>query len=135
MSAGFSPRALDWPCPTPPPPLPPPKNNNETVDASSGYRGHVYMVFDYCEHDLTGYMARLRGSLSVPEVKCVALQLLKGLAHLHAGGVLHRDLKASNLLLTSGGRLQLADFGLAREHLEQGSGARLTNRVITLWYR
>lgn len=107
----------------------------KTVDASSGYRGHVYMVFDYCEHDLTGYMARLGGALSSPEVKCVALQLLKGLAHLHAGGVLHRDLKASNLLLTSGGRLQLADFGLAREHLEQGSGARLTNRVITLWYR
>lgn len=61
-------------------------------------------------------------------------QLLKGLAFCHLNGVLHRDLKASNLLIDSSGVLKLADFGLARTFQEKQDG-KLTNRVITLWYR
>jgi serine/threonine protein kinase len=61
-------------------------------------------------------------------------QLLEGLHYCHNNGVLHRDLKASNLLIDSNGILKLADFGLARTFQEQND-SRLTNRVITLWYR
>jgi cyclin-dependent kinase 12/13 len=61
-------------------------------------------------------------------------QLLKGLAYCHQNGVLHRDLKASNILIDSRGIVKLADFGLARPY-QQEHDSRLTNRVITLWYR
>jgi cyclin-dependent kinase 12/13 len=64
-------------------------------------------------------------------------QMLTGLHFCHAAGVLHRDLKLSNLLVDSHGRLKLADFGLARgyQKSEVGKEQDLTNRVITLWYR
>ena len=61
-------------------------------------------------------------------------QLLRGLCYCHLNGVLHRDLKASNLLIDAKGVLKLADFGLARKFLRDTT-SKYTNRVITLWYR
>ena len=69
------------------------------------------------------------------QIKCYMKQLLKGLAFCHHQGVLHRDLKAANLLINNQGDLKLADFGLARKFREGDNDSRFTNRVITLWYR
>jgi serine/threonine protein kinase len=68
-----------------------------------------------------------------PQIKCYMKQLLHGLAYCHARNVLHRDLKASNLLVGNDGTLKLADFGLARAYSKEDRN--YTNRVITLWYR
>ncbi|MBP8811356.1 MAG: serine/threonine protein kinase [Kofleriaceae bacterium] len=57
------------------------------------------------------------GPLSVPRALSVARQLAAGLAHAHARGVIHRDVKPDNLLVWSdalGEHVQLTDFGLAR---------------------
>lgn len=59
-------------------------------------------------------------------------QLLSAVAYCHSKGVLHRDLKSSNVLVTKKGQVKLADFGLARF---QPMDEQLTYRVCTLWYR
>lgn len=52
--------------------------------------------------------------LAVGEVIRIAREALSGLAALHAAGLVHRDVKPSNLLLAADGTVKLADFGLAR---------------------
>ena len=62
-------------------------------------------------------------------------QLLNGLYYIHSNNVLHRDMKAANILITKNGTLKLADFGLARAISKNKGPNRYTNRVVTLWYR
>ncbi|CAF1989091.1 unnamed protein product [Brassica napus] len=88
----------------------------------------------YMDHDLLG-LASIPGiKFSQPQVKCYMKQLLSGLHHCHSRGVLHRDLKGSNLLIDSNGVLKIADFGLAT-FFDPRNSVPLTSRVVTLWYR
>ncbi|XP_052178128.1 probable serine/threonine-protein kinase At1g54610 [Diospyros lotus] len=94
----------------------------------------LYLVFEYMEHDLTG-LASLPGvKFSEPQIKCYMQQLLSGLDHCHSRGVLHRDIKGSNLLIDNHGILKIADFGLA-SFFDNNQRLPLTSRVVTLWYR
>ncbi|XP_074305038.1 putative serine/threonine-protein kinase At1g54610, partial [Silene latifolia] len=94
----------------------------------------LYLIFEYMDHDLTG-LASLPGlQFTEPQVKCFMQQLLSGLEHCHNHGVLHRDIKGSNLLINDCGILKIADFGLATFFNPQKS-LPLTSRVVTLWYR
>lgn len=94
----------------------------------------LYLVFEYMEHDLTG-LASLPGvKFSEQQVKCYMQQLLSGLDHCHSRGVLHRDIKGSNLLIDNHGILKIADFGLASFY-DHHESVPLTSRVVTLWYR
>ncbi|XP_022736325.1 probable serine/threonine-protein kinase At1g54610 isoform X2 [Durio zibethinus] len=68
------------------------------------------------------------------KVKCYMKQLLSGLEHCHKHGVLHRDIKGSNLLIDNEGILKIADFGLA-SFCDPEQKKPLTSRVVTLWYR
>ena len=69
----------------------------------------------------------------VPRQRIGHAQLLEGVVWLHSHWVMHRDLKLSNLLMTSHGRLRLCDFGLAR--YSQAYEEPCTPNVVTLWYR
>lgn len=97
----------------------------------------IFLVFEYCEHDVARLLDWMRTPFSTSEVKCLMLQLFEAVAHLHEHHVIHRDLKLSNLLLTAGGVLKLCDFGLARPLAAPASAAPqpLTAKVVTLWYR
>eukprot|EP00271_Cylindrocystis_brebissonii_P001841 TRINITY_DN12144_c0_g1_i1.p1 TRINITY_DN12144_c0_g1~~TRINITY_DN12144_c0_g1_i1.p1 ORF type:complete len:333 (-),score=65.31 TRINITY_DN12144_c0_g1_i1:48-1046(-) len=101
---------------------------------SNKFKGSIYMVFEYMDHDLTGLSDRPGMRFTAPQIKCYMQQLLTGLHYCHLNNVLHRDIKGSNLLINNSGILKLADFGLARSYGPDLSGV-LTNRVITLWYR
>lgn len=93
----------------------------------------VYMVMEYIDHELKGYMERMKQPFSQSEVKCLMLQLLEGLSYLHDNWVIHRDLKTSNLLLNDKGELKICDFGMSRRY---GSPIKpYTSLVVTLWYR
>lgn len=113
---------------------PGPEKDEQGRPDGNKYKGGIYMVFEYMDHDLTGLADRPGMRFSVPQIKCYMKQLLTGLHYCHVNQVLHRDIKGSNLLIDNKGNLKLADFGLARS-FSNDHNANLTNRVITLWYR
>ncbi|OVA00125.1 Protein kinase domain [Macleaya cordata] len=92
----------------------------------------LYLVFEYMEHDLAGLASGAK--FTEPQIKCYMQQLLRGLEHCHSRGILHRDIKGSNLLIDNNGILRIADFGLATI-FQPDQTQPLTSRVVTLWYR
>ncbi|KAE9396462.1 kinase-like protein [Gymnopus androsaceus JB14] len=82
-----------------PPPLPQPQ---------------IYMVFPYMDHDLAGLLENERVKLNPSQIKLYMRQLLEGTEYMHRNNILHRDMKAANLLISNDGSLRIADFGLAR---------------------
>jgi cyclin-dependent kinase 12/13 len=91
------------------------------------------MVFEYLEYDLTGILETQEIRFTQDHIKSWSQQLLSGVHYMHTNKVIHRDLKASNLLVNNKGELKIADLGLARSWNSEMK--RLTNKVITLWYR
>jgi serine/threonine protein kinase len=68
------------------------------------------------------------GPLPEAEAVEIACQTLGALSEAHSHGIIHRDIKASNILLCSGGRVKLIDFGIARD--EVASSVTSTGKVI-----
>ncbi|GAA94944.1 uncharacterized protein L969DRAFT_78413 [Mixia osmundae IAM 14324] len=97
-------------------------------------QGHVYMVFEYLDYDLTGVLHHPQLELTAAHNKSIMQQFLSGLQYIHSRNVLHRDLKGSNILLDRSGNVKLADFGLARFYVPHRNND-YTNRVITQWYK
>nr|KAF6271055.1 cyclin dependent kinase 10 [Myotis myotis] len=93
----------------------------------------IFLVMGYCEQDLASLLENMPTPFSEAQVKCIVLQVLRGLQYLHQNFIIHRDLKVSNLLMTDKGCVKTADFGLARAC---GVPVKpMTPKVVTLWYR
>lgn len=97
-------------------------------------KNDCFMVFEYLSHDLTGLLNHPTFQMDSAQKKHLAKQMFEGLDYLHKRGVLHRDLKAANILVSNEGVLKIADFGLARFYAKRHQ-LDYTNRVITIWYR
>ncbi|XP_071693948.1 probable serine/threonine-protein kinase At1g54610 [Rutidosis leptorrhynchoides] len=102
--------------------------------ATSRMQYSLYLVFEYMQTDLSRIISRPDERLTEPQVKFYMKQLLLGLQHCHERGILHRDIKGSNLLIDRDGNLKIADLGLANYYSAK-KPLPLTNRVVTLWYR
>lgn len=63
----------------------------------------VFLVMEYAEQDLANLLDTMPVSFSEPQIKCLVIQLARGLEYLHSHFVIHRDIKLSNLLLTARG--------------------------------
>ena len=76
--------------------------------------GQPYIVMERVEGGSLAELLHRRGTLPAEEVAELGRQAAAGLAHAHARGVVHRDVKPQNLLLDGAGTLKVADFGIAR---------------------
>lgn len=75
----------------------------------------VFFVMAYVEGETLGQRIRERGPLPASDVTRIMREVAWALAYAHAQGVIHRDIKADNILLEAGSRRALvADFGIAR---------------------
>ena len=84
--------------------------------------GARYLVLEFI--DGQSLEARLRrGALPLDEVLEVGLQVAAGVEAAHEAGVIHRDLKPGNVMLTPAGAVKVLDFGLAKGGATRGSGS------------
>lgn len=97
-------------------------------------RDAVFLLFEYCEHDLSNLIKHYKNPFKESEIKRLVFQLLSAVDYIHKNWIIHRDIKLSNLLYNSKGQLKLADFGLART-VSYPADDRMTQVVVTLWYR
>ncbi|GGK98485.1 hypothetical protein Sme01_62230 [Sphaerisporangium melleum] len=76
--------------------------------------GRPWIVMQLVDSRSLGQVLRDDGPLPMRMVAEIGLQVLEALRSAHAAGVLHRDVKPENVLLTDDGRVVLTDFGIAR---------------------
>ena len=76
--------------------------------------GHVFLVMEYVAGATLRDVLRQRGRLAPGEALAVMDHVLAALGAAHAAGLVHRDVKPENVLVTADGRVKVADFGLAR---------------------
>ncbi len=99
-----------------------------------------YLAMEYVEGPNMRAVLRSRGALPLGEALTLTEQILDALASAHRAGLVHRDVKPENVLLTADGRAKVADFGLARAVTEAtaattgtvlGTVAYLAPEVVT----
>src|SRR6202023_2305196 len=92
--------------------------------------GISYLVMEFLEGETLADRLR-RGPLPLPQFCKIAIEICEGLEKAHRHGVVHRDLKPGNIMLTKSGA-KLLDFGLAKLRApQQVSGAAALGELAT----
>jgi serine/threonine protein kinase len=86
----------------------------------AGEDGRPFLVMEYVDGETVADRLSRGSGFSDDEVRTLATDLSAGLAHAHAMGIVHRDVKPHNVLLGPDGVAKLTDFGIARAREDHG---------------
>lgn len=75
---------------------------------------HVYLAMEYVPGRTLRDVLRQQGPLTSEQALAIIDPVLEALSAAHGAGFVHRDIKPENILITTDGRIKVADFGLAR---------------------
>ena len=87
--------------------------NVATIYEVGESNGAPYLVMEYCEGETLAQRLHRR-PMEASEFLNVARQIAAGVACAHEGGIVHRDLKAANIVIEPSGQVKILDFGLAK---------------------
>ncbi|AQZ13586.1 BCK1 (YJL095W) [Zygosaccharomyces parabailii] len=94
----------------------------------------IYSLFlEYVAGGSVGSLIRMYGKFDETLIKHLTIQVLRGLSYLHSRGILHRDMKADNLLLDQDGVCKISDFGISRKSKDIYSNSEMTMRGTVFW--
>ncbi|KAM7140216.1 serine/threonine-protein kinase 10 [Molossus nigricans] len=83
------------------------------------YDGKLWIMIEFCPGGaVDAIMLELDRGLTEPQIQVVCRQMLEALNFLHSKKIIHRDLKAGNVLMTLEGDIRLADFGVSAKNLK-----------------
>jgi len=88
------------------------------LQAGTTGAGHPYIVMPYCRLDSLAAQVRKSGPLALDQALRLGIKIAGALESAHRFGILHRDVKPANIMLTDYGEPALGDFGIA--HIEGG---------------
>ena len=90
----------------------------------------VYLIFEYVDGKTAHELVQTAGRLSIREAARVVRSAADALDYAHARGVIHRDMKPSNVMIDSTGRVKVMDFGIARMAKDSMTRYSMTNTVV-----
>ena len=94
------------------------------------YEGSDFLVMEYVEGDVLSSRI-VRGPLAVREAADIAAQVADALSEAHGRGIVHRDIKSANIIVTSRGQVKVLDFGLAK-FVQQPGGSASVDAALTI---
>lgn len=95
--------------------------------------GKYFIVMEYVEGKTLKQLIKKRGSLTLPEVIDIMLQLTKAIAHAHESYIIHRDIKPQNVIILEDGTVKIMDFGIAVA-LNSGDLTQTNSVMGTVYY-
>ena len=109
--------------PTPTPDSPRPSTLSLPPSFQFTANGRLHLVLEHVDHCLLDDLEASPSGLGAKTTRCLLWQLAQAVAYLHARGVVHRDVKPENVLVSNAGVMKLCDFGFARPYLTPTNGA------------
>ncbi|XP_053320680.1 serine/threonine-protein kinase 10 [Spea bombifrons] len=82
------------------------------------FENNLWIMIEFCQGGaVDAVMIELDRALTEPQIQTICKQMLEACAYLHSMKIIHRDLKAGNVLLTQDGNIKLADFGVSAKNV------------------